>query len=174
MSIHCSVSDCRTEISRKAKSGMCRRHAVLTAKFGQPEPPTAEQRLMERVRGFEADECWPFNRSSRHAYISVDGASVGAHRVSYVMHHGPIPEGMVVRHRCDNPPCVNPAHLEIGTQADNVRDMYERGRNNNFKPTHCRHGHEFTEENTRHWRGERICRTCARERERRYRMEAAS
>jgi hypothetical protein len=51
-----------------------------------------------------------------------------AHRLAWAEANGPIPEGMVVRHTCDNPPCVNPAHLILGTQKDNVGDMDRRGR----------------------------------------------
>lgn len=51
-----------------------------------------------------------------------------SHRYSYIANHGPIPPGMLVRHKCDNPPCVRPDHLEIGTHADNSRDMMVRGR----------------------------------------------
>jgi hypothetical protein len=51
-----------------------------------------------------------------------------AHRISWLIHKGPIPEGLLVRHTCDVGLCVNPAHLEIGTQADNMADMYRRGR----------------------------------------------
>ena len=52
---------------------------------------------------------------------------MGAHRWSYVCHIGPIPEGLLVRHKCDNPPCINPEHLEVGTIADNMADVQSRG-----------------------------------------------
>lgn len=51
-----------------------------------------------------------------------------AHRVVWELHHGPIPTGAVVRHSCDNPPCCNPDHLLIGTQADNVEDARKQGK----------------------------------------------
>jgi hypothetical protein len=51
-----------------------------------------------------------------------------AHRLAWEAEHGPIPAGMVVRHRCDNPPCVNVDHLQLGTQAENLADMVARGR----------------------------------------------
>ncbi len=51
-----------------------------------------------------------------------------AHKIAFALIFGPVPAGKIVRHRCDNPPCCNPRHLQLGTQADNMADMVERGR----------------------------------------------
>jgi hypothetical protein len=73
----------------------------------------------------------------------------------------------MVCHRCDNPPCCNPDHLYAGTMSDNALDSAERKRHANAKKTHCRHGHEFTPENTLYTQVSdrphlmrRQCRTC--------------
>lgn len=60
--------------------------------------------------------------------LRLRGQQVYAHRVAYEQAYGPIPEGFVVMHSCDNPPCINPDHLSVGTYADNARDMVEKGR----------------------------------------------
>lgn len=85
-----------------------------------------------------------------------------AHRVVYELRHGPIPAGMEVLHRCDNPPCTTDAHHRLGTQADNQRDMSSKGRNHHSVKTHCRNGHPFDGRNTirRSDNGGRKCRAC--------------
>jgi hypothetical protein len=95
--------------------------------------PLAE-RFWQYLKPGAPDACWEWSGSrDPHGYGRIQrggrhGGHVKAHRASYEMHHGPIPDGLVVRHKCDNPPCCNPAHLEVGTMRDNSRDMAARGR----------------------------------------------
>jgi len=84
------------------------------------------------VKFGERHECWEWAGNcpgGRHGHFSVGtGKTVKAHRWVYELLHGPIHKSLVIRHKCDNPKCVNPLHLEIGTSADNTRDAIERGR----------------------------------------------
>lgn len=87
------------------------------------------------------------------------------HRLIWTIMKGEIPEGFVIRHKCDNAPCCNPDHLVPGTDADNVADRIRRGRDHHSNLTECPHGHPYSGENL--WvdsRGFRHCKACARAR----------
>lgn len=71
---------------------------------------------------------WEKARSRGYGVVSVGGKMLRAHRYAYELEHGPIPDGMVVMHLCDNPACINVDHLRVGTQADNMRDRDRKGR----------------------------------------------
>jgi hypothetical protein len=116
------------------------------------------------------DGCWDWLGSDDgrgYGFVHFGGkrerVNVRCNRLSYMLFFGPIPEGMVVMHKCDNPACNNPDHLTLGTQGDNVRDASAKGRMkapNRKKQTHCRRGHEFTPENTYWHVGRKHCRIC--------------
>lgn len=78
------------------------------------------------------DLCWEWKSTSRlqsgYGRITINKKQHLAHRIAWEWAFGPIPDGMLVRHRCDNPPCCNPFHLELGTDQDNYNDMITRGR----------------------------------------------
>lgn len=117
----------------------------------------------------ESSQCWEYRGRRNKGGYGAHG-SEGMHRVAFRFWHGPIAPGMVVRHTCDNPPCVNPGHLIIGTRADNVADMIERGRHYHQRATHCPQGHPYDDENTIvRASGARGCRICQRETIRRWR-----
>lgn len=74
------------------------------------------------------EECWPWLGAIDTQGYGRAGKRDRAHRIAFLIFHQHIPPGMVVRHRCDNPPCCNPSHLELGSKSDNARDAVERDR----------------------------------------------
>ena len=115
--------------------------------------------------------CWEWQAGKRgdgYGHFGYQYRTWAAHRLSFYVTYGYEPP--VVRHKCDNPKCVNPFHLEPGTQKDNCRDTVERGRHPNASKTKCKNGHPYTEENTyiSPTKGTRECYICRKENKRRY------
>ena len=95
-----------------------------------------------------------------------------AHVIAYELTNGSVPRGLCVLHRCDNPPCVNPAHLFLGTRADNNRDMVRKKRQVNSRKTACPKAHPLSGDNlVPSMLPGRSCLICSRERARRQRRQ---
>jgi hypothetical protein len=97
-----------------------------------PRHWTLAQRLDHRTdKSGGPDACWPWigaNIAARYGVIHWEGKRQLAHRLTWRETRGPIPPGLHILHKCDNPPCCNPSHLFLGTSADNHRDMVSKGR----------------------------------------------
>lgn len=116
----------------------------------------------------EPDGCWNWTAATSNGYGRFwDGSRfVRAHRFSYIIRYGPIPNGLELDHTCRNHACVNPTHLEPVTHVINSR----RGNNGAYLrlKTHCPKGHLYDLFNTMFYQGRRYCRACHREHSAKY------
>lgn len=155
---------------------MCNKHYVRWTKGTDLHAKSMHEKTPEdRFWGntHKTDNCWLWKGSTRGRHplmygILWDGNKhLGAHRFSYEIHNGPIPLDYSVCHTCDNPLCVNPSHLFLGTHTDNMRDKLAKNRCGQKNKTHCPQGHEYNQLNTYTSNaGSRHCRICAKLRER--------
>jgi hypothetical protein len=126
--------ECAAAAARRGRGQFCSRacgarHAQ--AKRWEQEKKTVADRYETKVIRRGVNECWGWSGFKHRGYGRLNdgtGTAVGAHRVSYEKHIGPIPDGLTVLHRCDNPECTNPKHLFLGTNEDNNRDRDQKGR----------------------------------------------
>ena len=143
----CSVAGCK---GKHLAKGLCSKHYNRQWRRGSvDERPGDHGSLIERfwryVESRGNKECWRWSGpDSRLGYGVLrdsgrNGAMIKASRLSYEIHRGEIPSGngyhgMCVLHKCDNPACVNPRHLFLGTHKDNMRDMVQKGRSHMPRP----------------------------------------
>jgi hypothetical protein len=168
---------------------------LATASISYSQLAEIADRIWGKIDQRGPEDCWEwkFRNPSpvpRYGRVTIGGRSpnrkrILAHRAVWILTHGALPVELDVLHRCDNPPCCNPAHLFVGTHRDNMKDRQEKGRTRGLTPgvagwsatnaakTHCIQGHLFSEENTCYRRsGGRSCRACAQARNERRRLAA--
>lgn len=175
----CSVGDCPRKVRAKGK---CNRHYEHKRIYGR-ETSRRELSLRELVArtGWTVTDhgCWEWDgRRNENGYGIITAArfqlhKARAHRVVYGLFVRPLDDTEVLRHQCDNPPCVNPEHLEPGAQRDNVQDMVDRGHHWLHGRTTCKYGHDLTQPGAtkmRHRNGAVSfeCVACDRRRKREY------
>ena len=114
---------------RALSCGCLQRESAKKLTITQPEP--IEDRFNRYVMIGEGEDCWEWTGSKNkqgYGTIRYNGKGSFAHRMSYEIYKGDIPDGMHVMHKCDNPSCVNPNHLTVGTHIDNMGDMAKKDR----------------------------------------------
>lgn len=136
----CTIPGCTRKHYRR---GMCTGHVKRMDQFGDPLAGPPLRKLRPMGLGFEEvfkhfmpgdppkRGCWEWTGKvlpNGYGTITTGGKSTQAHRVSYAIFNGPIADGMMVRHTCDNRLCVKPSHLLLGTHADNMDDRDGRSR----------------------------------------------
>jgi hypothetical protein len=120
----------RQSARRGAKVQFCSTACMAASRVGTSIRP-AQDRFWSKVERGSAQECWEWEASrfpDGYGCFGYEGRTHHAQRIAYILAYGDFDRSLEVRHTCDNPPCCNPAHLLLGTHADNMRDMAERGR----------------------------------------------
>ena len=119
--------------------------------------------------------CWEWTGHRQPEGYGQVGRSYKAHRLAWELFRGPIPPKMEVCHRCDNPPCVNPEHLWLGTHSQNIQDMVAKGyrRSAHRNKSTCPQGHPYDFVWMRNGKPWRKCRRCQVEYQRNYRARRA-
>lgn len=123
-------------------------------------------RFWRKVDRRGPDECWLWTASktkSGYGHLGLGLKVVRAHRLAMVIAGHEVPPHLSVCHKCDNPACVNPAHLFVGSMSDNIRDSVQKGRHAAVRKTACPYGHPLSGE-----AGRRRCLVCHRNRQREY------
>lgn len=141
-----------------------------------PKPLQLTKELLLSKIHVVPNGCWEWTAGrrgkGRKAYgvihlRAISPSPISAHRAAAFLWLGtPFDRTITVCHHCDNPPCINPEHLFVGTAADNIRDMVAKGRYRSASAakTHCPKGHPYSPENARVYDGRRFCRQCDRDR----------
>lgn len=137
----CKIATCA---SVPRARGWCHRHYENWYRYGDPVPQK-DKPIWERIMhiGWTVDDrgCWLYNGRINDSGYGIHNHQ-RVHRISYIHHHGQVAD-LLVLHTCDTPRCINPDHLVLGTNADNMRHVTERRRHWYHKTTHCKAGHPY-------------------------------
>jgi len=126
--------------------------------------------IIERVV-IDKNDCWNWQGAKIKGYgsIRVNMKHFYVHRLTWILTNGEISDGLYACHKCDNPACCNPRHIFLGTQRENMIDSSKKGRHWKANRKFCDKGHEFNEENTYLFRGNKQCKVCNNIASRKYR-----